>query len=107
MLKQDTQKSLRIVVDYSAINGCVKHLGQCTPSVEAVVRKMGPGNQYFVMSDFTLGYWQVPLSPVSRLITTFITDRQKMVWTCLPMGLNCLSDNFLRLTDKVLQNANV
>ena len=41
---------LRLVMDYSEINRCVKQSGQCTPLVESVVRKMD-------QATITLPWW--------------------------------------------------
>lgn len=56
-----------------------------------------------MLLDFLSDYWQVGISPETRAVTTFITERGKYVWNVLPQGLRCSSDHFLRISNEALR----
>ena len=58
---------------------------------------------YFLSLDFSSRYWQIPISPETRGVTAFITERGKYIWNVLPQGLRCSSDYFLRIMDEALR----
>lgn len=68
--KQDG--ALRICVDYTQLNQQIVRERIIMPTVEENLAKLA-GATVFSKLDANAGYWQAPLAPESRELTTFIT----------------------------------
>ena len=67
---------------------------------------MGPGNKYFVTMDQTSGYFQVPISEETKAATAFVTsNRGCFTFNVLPMGLQNSSNDFIRITSQLMEEA--
>ena len=70
---------VRLVTDYQQLNKYVDRPVQPFPSALDMIRFVEPGSNWFCKMDALNGYFQVPLSEDSKLLTTFI----------LPQGRFC------------------
>ncbi len=63
---------VRICVDLTRLNESVKRERHPLPAVEQVLAQLAEGKVFSTL-DANSGFWQIPLSPESALLTTFIT----------------------------------
>ena len=76
--------NVRICVDLTKLNEsvcCEQHL----PAVKQTLAQLA-GTQVFTKLDTNLGFWQIPLSTDSSLLTTFLTPFGRLCFNCLPSG---------------------
>ena len=93
--------SLRISVDLRPLNECILHEVHPLPKVDVTLTSLS-GAQVFSKLDANSGFWQMPLSEESRLLTTFITP---FGWNCfnkLPFGIASAPEHFQKVMNKVL-----
>ena len=85
---------IRMVVDPSALNRCIrKPVSSQMPPWE-VVRKIPTGMKYFAIFDSLKAYYQIELEAESKNFTAFLTPFGKFRFTRLPMGLSISSNEF-------------
>ena len=61
--------------------------------------------KYVSTIDLASAYWQVPMSPESKSLTSFRTRRGIFQWNFMPQGLKNSSKTFQALMNKVLRGA--
>ena len=61
------------------------------------------GAAFFSKLDANSGFWQIPLSDVSKVLTTFITPFGRYVLNKLPFGILSAPDLFKKRTSKILK----
>ena len=81
-----TNGTVRICVDLTKLNECVKRERHVLPSVEQSLAQLG-GATVFSKLDANSGFWQVQLAPESALLTTFITTFEKFCFNRLLFGV--------------------
>ena len=60
-------------------------------------------NDLFISElDLCRGYWQIPLSPDSKILTAFASSKGLMQFTRMPFGLKTACASFIKLMRKVL-----
>ena len=64
--------------------------GSEIPQPECTVRSSPPPQR----GRHPCGFWQIPLSPASRLLTTFITPSERYCFNKLPFGISSAPENF-------------
>ncbi len=72
------------------------------PRVDELLDRLGTARFYSIL-DLTKGYWQIPLTPMSREKTAFTTPFGLHQFVTLPFGLFGAPATFLRLMDQVLR----
>ena len=60
------------------------------------------GAKLFSKLDVNSGFWQIPLSPASRLLTTFITQSGQYCFNKLPFGISSALEHFQKRMSKIL-----
>ena len=70
-------------------------------STDKSLAKQGQ-SKIFTKLDCKSGFWQIPLSPKSRRLTTFITPFGRFCFNPLPFGISSASENFQRMMTEVL-----
>ncbi len=78
--------SVRFCVDYHNVNAVSKFDMYPMPRVDELLDRMGTARFYSTL-DLTKGYWQIPLSPVSKEKTAFTTQFGLHQFVTLPFGL--------------------
>ena len=85
--------SVRICMDLKALNDSVMREIHPIPSVDEVLAQLA-GASFFTKLDANSGFWQIPLSPESRLLTTFLTPYGIYCFNKLPFGISSVPELF-------------
>ncbi len=72
VLVPKTDGSVRFCVDYRKVNAVSKFDAYPMPRVDKLLDRLGAARFYSTL-DLTKGYWQIPLSPLSKEKTAFTT----------------------------------
>ena len=97
---------VRVCVDLTALNRYVKRENHPLPSVDTILAKLS-GATLFSKLDANSGFWQTPLSPESRHLTTFITPWGRFMFNVLPYGIRSGSEKFQKNMNLVLEGMEV
>ena len=71
------------------------------PSVDYIMGQLA-GGKMFTKLDANSGFWQIPLSNNSALLTTFITPFGRFCFNRLPFGISSASELFQRRMSNIL-----
>ena len=94
--------SVRICVDLKRLNSGVQHEIHPLPKVDETLAQL-TGGTIFSKLDANSGFWQTPLSPESRPLTTFITLFGRFCFNKLPFGISSTPEHFQRRMSNILQ----
>ena len=86
---------VRICVDLTKLNESVCRERHLLPSVEQTLGQIA-GAKIFTKLDANSGFWQIPLSRESALVTTFITPFGRFCFKRLPFGISSAPEHFQR-----------
>ena len=84
---------VRICVDLTRLNESVKRERHPLPAVDQTLAQLA-GAKVFTKLDANSGFWQIPLSPESALLTTFITPFGRYYFRRLPFGISSAPEHF-------------
>ena len=93
--------SVRICVDLKPLNTSVLREVHPLPKVDETLAQLA-GAKVFTKLDANSGFWQIPLSPSSRLLTTFITPLGRYCFNKLPFGISSAPEHFQRRMSDIL-----
>lgn len=93
--------SLRLCVDYRALNKVTKQDVYPLPAIDAVIQSL-EGKKVFSTLDLASGYWQIRLSEAAKEKSAFTTSEGLFQFEVLPFGLSTSPAQFQRLMDMVL-----
>ncbi len=93
---------IRICVDLKKLNICVRRERLILPTFEDIAPKL-VGAKLFTKLDASSGFYQIPLHPDSRLLTTFITPFGRYCFRRVPFGITSAPEIFQRKMLDVLQ----
>ena len=99
VLKKNGQ--IRVCVDLSELNKAIKRERFQIPVAEEIFARM-KGAVFFTVLDATSGFWQIPLSEDSSLMTTFKTPFGRFRFTRLPFGITSGPEVFQRVMQQML-----
>ncbi len=102
VLVPKTDGSVRFCVDYRKVNAVSKFDAYPMPRVDELLDRLGTARIYSTL-DLTKGYWQIPLSPLSKEKSAFTTPFGLHQFVTLPFGLFGAPAAFQRLMDKILR----
>ncbi len=102
VLVPKTDGSVRFCVDYHKVNAVSKFDAYPMPRVDELLDRLGTACFYSTL-DLTKGYWQIPLSPLSKEKSAFTTPFGLHQFVTLPFGLFGAPATFQRLMDKILR----
>ena len=92
---------VRVCVDMSRLNESVKRERMVLPSVEHTLAQL-QGARVFSKIDANSGFWQIPLSNESALLTTFITPFGRFCYNRLPFGITSAPELFQKRMSETL-----
>ncbi len=102
VLVPKTDGSVRFCVDYRKVNAVSKFDAYPMPRVDELLDRLGTARFYSTL-DLTKGYWQIPLSHLSKDKSAFTTPFGLHQFVTLPFGLFGAPATFQRLMDKILR----
>ncbi len=92
----------RFCADYRRLNRISRFDAYPMPRVDKIIDRLGGAN-YISKVDLTRGYWQVPLTEVSKEKTAFTTPFGLYHFNTMPFGLHGAPATFQRLMDQILR----
>ena len=92
---------VRICVDLKPLNKCVLRERHPLPRVDDTLAQL-TGATTFSKLDANSGFWQIPLSDESKLLTTFITPFGRYCYNKLPFGITSAPEHFQRRMNSLL-----
>ena len=90
-----------ICVDLTKLNESVQTEKHDLFSVDQILGRLA-GAEVFMKQDANSGFWQIPLSPSSEELTTFITPFGRYCVRRLPFGITSASEYFQKRMNKML-----
>ena len=96
-----SEDHVRICVDLTRLNESVCCEQHPLPVVEQILSQIC-GAKYFSKLDANSGFWQIPLSPESSLLTTFITPFGRFCFRRLPFGITSAPEHFQKRMSLIL-----
>ena len=93
--------SIRICVELKPLNESVLREVHPLPRVDETLAQM-TGAKVFSKLDANSGFWQIPLAPQSRLLTTFITPYGRYCFNKLPFGISSAPEHFQKRMSEIL-----
>ena len=94
---------VRICVDLTKLNESVYRERHPLPAVEQTLAQIA-GARVFSKLDANSGFWQIPLSKESSLLTTFITPHGRFCFNRLPFGITSAPEHFQRRMSVILRD---
>ena len=92
---------VRICVDLKPLNESVLREVHPLPKVDETLAQLS-GAKVFSKLDANSGFWQIPLSKQSRLLTTFITPVGRFCFNKLPFGISSAPEHFQKRMSAIL-----
>ena len=93
--------AVRICVDLKPLNTSVRREVHPLPKVDDTLAQL-TGARFFSKLDANSGFWQIPLSSASRLLTTFITPSGRYCFNKLPFGIASAPEHFQKRMNAIL-----
>ena len=93
---------VRICVDLKALNNNVLREVHPIPKVDETLAHLA-GAKIFSKLDANSGFWQIPLSDDSRLLTTFVTPNGRYCFNKLPFGISSAPELFQKKMQHILE----
>ena len=93
--------ALRICVDLKPLNENVLREVYPIPTVTNTLAHLA-GAQRFSKIDANSGFWQIPLAPEARLLTTFLTPFGRYCFNKLPFGITSAPEVFQKRMSTIL-----
>ena len=93
---------VRICVDLKPLNKCVLRERHPLPRVDDTLSQL-TGATTFSKLDANSGFWQIPLSEESKLLTTFITPFGRYCYNKLPFGITSAPEHFQQRMSSLLE----
>ncbi|XP_069985589.1 uncharacterized protein [Penaeus vannamei] len=96
VLVRKSDQTWRFCIDFRGLNDITSFDCEPMPTIEDALGNFS-NDVYFSELDLTKGYWQIPLSKVSKIYTAFATSRGLMQFVMMPFGLKTACATFVRL----------
>ena len=93
--------AVRICVDFRRLNESVWKKTHPLPKVDNTLAQL-TGATVFSKIDANSGFWQIPLDPTSRELTTFISPFGRFHFNRLPFGIASAPEHFQRQMETIL-----
>ena len=86
-LDKKKEGSLRFCTDYRRLNSETELDIHPLPKIDETLEALG-GARFFSTLDLINGYWQVGLTPETRLKSAFCVRSDSFLWNTMPVGLH-------------------
>ena len=96
----EKEDKTRICLDPNALNKYVQREHMHLPTVDDIYSEIRNG-KFYSKIDLKDGYWQIPLTRSSSLLTTFQTHIGRFKFKRLPFGLNSANEVFQKRVSQV------
>ena len=83
------------------LNQCILREVHPLPKVDSTLAQL-MGEKLFSKLDANSGFWQIPLAPASRLLTTFIRPFGTFCLYKLPFGISSAPEHFQKRMSQIL-----
>ena len=93
---------VRLCVNLKALNESVMREAHPIPKVNSTLTQLA-GAAVFSKLDANSGFWQIPLSEDSKLLTTFITPFGRYAFNKLPFGIASAPEIFQKRMNLILE----
>ncbi|XP_046558199.1 uncharacterized protein LOC124267324 [Haliotis rubra] len=97
--KKNTDK-IRICIDPIDLNKALKRQHYPMRTVEEIIARM-PKAKFFTKLDASRGFWQIPLSHATSMLTTFNTPYGRYRYLRMPFGITSASEVFQKHMDSL------
>ena len=91
-----------ICVDFRPLNSSVLREVHPLPKVDETLALL-TGARIFSKLDANSGFWQIPLSEQSKLLTTFITPYGRYCFNKMPFGISSAPEHFQKCMSRILE----
>ena len=103
MVAPKSNNDIRLCVDLTSLNKAVRREVHPMASVDENLARI-QNSRFFSKLDANSGFWQIPLDPSSRLLTTFITPFGCYCFNRLPFGISSAPEVFQRTMSRILED---
>ena len=93
--------NVRVCIDFSELNKSIRR-ERFQIHVAEEIFSMMQGARFFTILDAESGFWQIPLSDESSILTTFITPFGRFRCKRLPFGISSGPEVFQRVMRQIL-----
>ena len=93
--------AVRICVDLKPLNANVLREVHPLPTVDETLAQL-TGAKVFSKLDANSGFWQIPLTSSSKLLTTFLTHNGRYCFKKLPFGISSTPEHFQKRMNHIL-----
>ena len=94
--------SIHICVDFKPLNAYIIREVHPLPTVDENLAQLS-GAKMFSKLDANSGFWQIPLSENSKLLTTFVTPYGRCYFHKFPFGICSAPEHFQKRMSRILQ----
>ncbi len=98
--KKKNSDKVRICIDPKDLNNAIKRQHYPMRTVEEITARM-PNAKVFTKLDASRGFWQIPLSHDTSLLTTFNTPYGRYRYLRMPFGISSASEVFQKHMDSL------
>jgi hypothetical protein len=92
---------IRIAIDYHHVNKYSRDYHQPIESIPHLLHKIGNA-RFISVFDARAGYWQTPVNPSHKWLTSFICDEGQFAWNRTPFGLKSAGYTFVKALRQAL-----
>ena len=101
VIEKPTSKKLRVCLDPRALNNAIRREHFQLPTLEDITTRLS-GARVFTKLDANHGYWQIPLSEESQLLTTFNSAFGRYCFMRMPFRIKSAQEVFQKRMSQVL-----
>ena len=93
--------AVRICVDLKPLNTSIQREVHPLPTVDQTFAQLS-GATVFSKLDANSGFWQIPLTALSKLLTTFLTHSGRYCFNKMPFSISSAPEYFQKRMGKLL-----
>ena len=101
VIEKPRSKKLRICLDPRPLNNAIRREHFQLPTLEDITTRLS-GARVFTKLDANHGYWQIPLSEESQLLTTFNSAFGRYCFMRMPFGIKSAQEIFQKRMSQLL-----